>query len=47
LDAVRRCVHGDFNQRKTNLEDDEFKQAVYEGVLVPLREVVKDFKGLD
>jgi len=46
-DAVRRCVHCDFNQRKTTLEDDEFKQAVYEGVLVPLREVVKDFEGLD
>ena len=44
---MRRCLHCDFNQRKTHLGDDEFQQAVYEGVVVPLREVVKDFKGLD
>lgn len=44
-DAVRRCIHCDFNQRKTDLEDDDFRQAVYEGVVAPLQEVVQDFKS--
>ena len=42
-DAVRRCIHCDFNQRNTSLEDDSFRQAVYDGVVVPLQEIVKDF----
>ena len=45
-DAVRRCLHCDFNQRTTSLDDDAFRQAVYEGVVVPIGEVVRDFKGL-
>jgi hypothetical protein len=45
-DAVRRCLHCDFNQRKTSLDDDRFRQAVYEGVVVPIRDVVRDFKDL-
>ena len=45
-DAVRRCLYCDFNQRTTSLDDDAFRQAVYDGVVVPIREVVVDFKGL-
>ncbi|MCJ1471574.1 hypothetical protein MMC13_000214 [Lambiella insularis] len=42
-DAVRRCLHCDFDQRTTNLEDDAFRQAVYDGVVAPLEDDVKDF----
>ena len=42
-DAVRRCIRCDFNQRKISLQDDDFRQAAYEGVVVPLQQIVKDF----
>lgn len=42
-DAVRRCLHCDFDQRSTNLENDAFRQAVYDGVVAPLEDDVKDF----
>ncbi|MCJ1381879.1 hypothetical protein MMC17_004991 [Xylographa soralifera] len=42
-DAVRRCLYCDFDQRDPNLEDDSFRQAVYDGVVAPLEDDVKDF----
>ena len=42
-DAVRRCLHCEFDQRNTNLEDDAFRQAVYDGVVAPLEDDVKAF----
>jgi len=42
-DAVRRCLNCDFDQRNTNLEDDAFRQAVYDGVVAPLEDDVKAF----
>ena len=45
-DAVRRCVHCDFNQRKTDLGDKGFRQAIYDGAVVSIRDVLVDFEGL-
>ena len=42
-DAVRRCLHCEFDQRNTSLEDDAFRQAVYDGVVATLEDNVKDF----
>ena len=42
-DAVRRCIRCDFDQRRTTLEDDAFRQAVFDGVVTPLQEIVEDF----
>ena len=40
-DAVRRCISCNFGPTKTDLENDEFRQAVYSGVVAPLEEQVK------
>ena len=45
-DAVRRCIYCDFDQRSSSLENDAFRQAVYEGVVVPLEEIFQDFNML-
>ncbi|MCJ1392198.1 hypothetical protein MMC18_005065 [Xylographa bjoerkii] len=45
-DAVRRCIYCDFDQRSSNLENDAFRQAVYEGVVLPLEEIFQDFNML-
>ncbi|MCJ1387909.1 hypothetical protein MMC18_000752 [Xylographa bjoerkii] len=42
-DAVRRCLYCEFDQRTTSLDDDSFRQAVYDGVVAPLEDDVKDF----
>ncbi|KAL8791112.1 MAG: hypothetical protein Q9195_006056 [Heterodermia aff. obscurata] len=44
-DVVRRCIHCDFNQRSINLEDDNFRQAVYEGVITPLQANAREFRS--
>ena len=44
-DAVRRCINCEFDQRARSLENDEFKQAVYNGVVIPLEAVVRDFNA--
>ncbi|KAF2400546.1 hypothetical protein EJ06DRAFT_582368 [Trichodelitschia bisporula] len=41
--VVRRCVFCTFDTKKKDLEDDDFCQAVYEGVVVPLEDQVKAF----
>jgi hypothetical protein len=37
-DAARRCIRCDFNQREESMENDEFRQAVFQGVVVPLQD---------
>ena len=44
-DVVRRCIHCDFNQRSVNLDDDDFRQAVYEGVIMPLQANAREFRN--
>lgn len=45
-DAVRRCILCEFDQRKTTLEDDAFRRAVYDNVVAVLEEDVSQFFGL-
>lgn len=45
-DAVRRCIYCEFDQRRTTLDDDDFRQAVYDGVVAPLEDDMKDFNQL-
>ncbi|MCJ1415193.1 hypothetical protein MMC32_001524 [Xylographa parallela] len=42
-DTVRRCLYCEFDRRDTNLENDTFRQAVYDGVVTPLEDDVKEF----
>jgi hypothetical protein len=44
-DAVRRCITCNFGPTKTDLENDDFRQAVYSGVVAPLEEQVKAVLG--
>jgi len=44
-DAVRRCISCNFGPTKTDLENDDFRQAVYSGVVAPLEEQVKVVLG--
>ena len=44
-DAVRRCIRCDFDQHEETFESDEFKQAVYQRVVVPLEDDLRDFCG--
>jgi len=37
-DAARRCIRCDFNQREESMENDELRQAVFQGVVVPLED---------
>ena len=46
-EAVRRCIYCDFDQREYDLDNEEFCQAVYEGVVAPLEENVKLIDGPD
>ena len=45
-DAVRRCILCEFDQRKTSLEDDAFRRAVYDNVVTVLQEAVNQFYNL-
>ena len=42
VSAVRRCIKCNFNLRNTDLEDDEFRQAVFDGVVASLEDEVRD-----
>lgn len=44
-DAVRRCIRCDFDRRSSSLEDDDFRQAVYQGVVTLLQDDLKTFQG--
>ncbi|KAF2492766.1 hypothetical protein BU16DRAFT_592578 [Lophium mytilinum] len=45
-DAVRRCIHCDFDQRVTNLDAEEFRQAVYDRVIASLEADWKQFRAI-
>ncbi|KAH8663385.1 hypothetical protein BGZ60DRAFT_529662 [Tricladium varicosporioides] len=42
-DAVRRCVHCEFDQRLASLDVEAFRGCFYQGVVVPLEEDWRDF----
>ena len=44
-DAVRRCIRCQFDSRETNLDNEEFRQKVYDGVIAPLEDDLKHFQG--
>lgn len=46
-DAVRRCIRCDFNKQNMSLDDQEFLEAVYEGVVAPLEKTLQHFNGQD
>jgi hypothetical protein len=43
--ATKRCIYCDFGQEKATLDDDGFRQAVYDLVVVPLEEDLMAFEG--
>ncbi len=47
LDAVRRCIRCDFNRKSSSLDDAEFQQAVFDGVVAPLEKTLRQFTSLD
>lgn len=44
-DAVRRCIRCQFDQRDETFENEEFLEAVYQLVVVPLEDDLRDFCG--
>lgn len=44
-DAVRRCIHCDFDRSDMSLNNENFQQAVFEGVVVPLELTLQQFNG--
>ncbi|KAH7092282.1 hypothetical protein FB567DRAFT_567300 [Paraphoma chrysanthemicola] len=44
-DAVRRCIRCDFNQKNSSLDDQDFQQAVFDGVVAPLEKTLSHFNG--
>lgn len=42
-DVVSRCIYCDFGSRVTSFDNDKFRQNFYEGVVVPLEEILNDF----
>jgi hypothetical protein len=45
--AVRRCIRCDFNRQSSSLDDQDFQQAVYNGVVAPLEKTLQHFNGQD
>jgi hypothetical protein len=43
--AIKRCIHCDFNQDSASLDNDQFRQAVYDGVVAPLEQDLMAFEG--
>lgn len=43
--AVRRCIRCDFDRKDTDLQDNEFREVVYAGVVSLLEANLKDFTG--
>jgi hypothetical protein len=46
-DAVRRCIRCDFNRKSSSLDDQDFQQAVFDGVVAPLEKTLQHFNGQD
>ena len=44
-DAVRRCIYCEFDQHDTSLENEAFRQAVYQGVVKPLEDDLRHYCG--
>lgn len=44
-DAVRRCIRCDFNTKNSSLDDQDFQQAVFDGVVAPLEKTLSHFNG--
>lgn len=44
-DAIRRCIYCEFDQHDTSLENEDFRQAVYQGVVLPLCGDLRYFCG--
>lgn len=42
-DAVRRCLDCPFDFRELTFENDDFQEAVYDTIVVPLAQDLKDF----
>ena len=43
-DVVRRCIFCDFDQRQTDMDNETFRQAVYDGVIAPLEDDLRGFE---
>lgn len=46
-DAVRRCIHCEFDQRKVSLDVEAFRQSFYQGVVQPLEDDWMDFCSIN
>ncbi|KAH6019993.1 hypothetical protein HBI83_109330 [Parastagonospora nodorum] len=44
--AVRKCIRCDFDMAQWRLEDHDFQQAVYSGVVVPLERTLRHFTSI-
>jgi hypothetical protein len=44
--AVRKCIRCDFDMAQWRLEDHDFQQAVYSGVVVPLERTLRRFTSI-
>jgi hypothetical protein len=42
-DVARRCIYCEFDSRDTNLNNERFREAVYQGVVAPLEDIFNDF----
>lgn len=45
-EVVYRCIWSEFGVLNTNLKNDEFRRAVYDGIIAPLEEDLKFFNGI-
>jgi hypothetical protein len=43
--AINRCIYCSFDQESASLENDQFRQAVYDGVVAPLEQDLMAFEG--
>ena len=46
-DAVRRCIHCEFDQRNASLDVEAFRQSFYQGVIQPLEDDWTDFCSMN
>lgn len=44
-EAVRRCIRCDFDRRDMDLDSENFQEAVFDGVVVPLDTTLQQFSG--
>ena len=42
-DVVKRCIFCDFNQRQADMNNEAFRQAVYDGVIASLKDDLRGF----